>query len=188
MGEGGQLLVPHRLPTRRWKRISVVCLGFPPPGNGVPYPRDGGEGSYAEKHRELRCYGKEQDANAPVACFNCGSTERLHSVIGGLPKQGLRHRSAQTLTENLHSNSQVTGRDSWSPSTAVPAHPAALERTHRSTSILASLLPGEQVTDNNVPAGSGRNTLPWCLLHVLFTSSSGGLLIQISDAAKHCAR
>lgn len=77
----------------------------------------------------------------------------------------------------LQSNRGATVKGSWSLSTAVPAHTTALERTHHSTSLLTSLLSDEHMKDNKVPAGSGRNTLPRCILHVLFTSTSGGLLL-----------
>lgn len=66
----------------------------------------------------------------------------------------------------------MSAKDSWSPSTAVPAHTIALKRTHHSKSILAPLLSSEQMKDNKVPAGSGSNTLPWCFLHILFTNTS----------------
>lgn len=100
----------------------------------------------------------------------------FHRVISSLPKQGFKHRSAQTLTENptLQQGSDCKLR---SPSTAVPIYTIALEGTHRSISILTPLLSAEQMKDKKVLAGAGRNTLRWCFLHVLFTSTSGRLLI-----------
>lgn len=85
--------------------------------------------------------------------------------------------SIQTLSENA---ALQQGRDCKRflvPGTAVLTHTTALERTHCTISILTSLLSGEQIKDNKAPAGSGRNTLPWCFLHILVTCTSDELWI-----------
>lgn len=123
-----------------------------------------------KEHKEVRWHGKGQDTKWFISTLDAQKGPTEPSVAC---QNKVLNTSAQTLTENA---ALQQGRDRKRfLGTAVLTDTTALERTHCTISILTSLLSGEQMKDNKVPAGSDRNTLPWCFLHILLTCNSDEL-------------